>query len=70
MSMGSPISITIAEIYLQHFEDIHIKLLLDTKNILIYTRYVDGIVIIYDTKRIQPDHINTRRHKTQNYTRK
>jgi hypothetical protein len=57
--MGSPISSTIAEIFLQHFEDTHIKQLLDTKNILFYTRYVDDIVIIYDTKRIQPDHINT-----------
>jgi hypothetical protein len=53
--MGSPISSTIAEIYLQHFEDIHIKVLIDTKNILMYTRYVDDIVIIYDTKRINPN---------------
>jgi hypothetical protein len=33
--MGSPISGTIAEIFLQHIiENIHIKHLLDTKNII------------------------------------
>jgi hypothetical protein len=57
--LGSPISSTIAELFLQHFEDIHIKQLLDTKNIIFYTRYVDDILIIYDTKRIHPDNINT-----------
>jgi hypothetical protein len=44
--MGSPISSTIAEIFLQHLEDIHIKQLLDTKNIIFYIRYVDDILII------------------------
>jgi hypothetical protein len=39
--MGSPISSTIAETFLQNFEDIHIKHLLDTKCIAFYTRYVD-----------------------------
>jgi len=34
LSKGSPISITIAEIFLQHLEDIHLKQLLDTKNII------------------------------------
>jgi len=55
---GSPISSIIAEIFLQHFEDIHIKELFDTKNIIFYTRYGDDILIIYDTQRIQPDRIN------------
>jgi hypothetical protein len=41
IAMGSPISGTIAEIYLQHFEDTNIKHLLDTKNLAFYTRYVD-----------------------------
>jgi hypothetical protein len=40
VSMGSPISSTKAEIFLQHLEDIHIKQLLDTKNIIFYTKYV------------------------------
>jgi hypothetical protein len=39
VSMRSPISSTIAGIFLQHFEDIHIKQLLDTKNIISYTHY-------------------------------
>jgi hypothetical protein len=37
VSMGSPIFSTIAKIFLQHLEDIHIKQLLDTKNITFYT---------------------------------
>jgi len=57
--MGSPISNLAAEIFLQHYEDIHIKQLLDTKNIALYTRYVDDILIIYDIRKIQPQTINT-----------
>jgi len=41
--MGSPISGIIAEIFLQHFEDIYVEYLLDTKNLAFYTRYVDDI---------------------------
>jgi len=63
ISMGSPISSTIAEIFLQYFEDIYIyiyiKQLRDTKNIIFYTRYVDTILIIYNTKRTHPDLTNT-----------
>jgi hypothetical protein len=57
IAMGSPISGLVAEIFLQHYEDIHTKQLLDTKNIAFYTRYVDDILIIYD-KKIQPQTIN------------
>jgi len=57
--MGSPISRLIAEIFLQHYEDIHIKQFLDTKNIALYTRYVDDILIIHDTTKIPPHTINT-----------
>ena len=70
VSMGSPISSTIAEIVLQHLENVHIKQLLDTKNIILYTRYVDDILIIFDTTRIITDQvnkyineINTNKHK-------
>jgi hypothetical protein len=59
ISMGSPILSLIAEIFLQYYEDIHIKQLFDTKNIALYTRYVDDILIIYDTTKIQPHIINT-----------
>jgi hypothetical protein len=56
--MGSPISSIIAKIFLQHFKDVHIKQLLDTKNILLYTQYIDNIQIIYDT-RTHPHAINS-----------
>jgi len=46
VSMGSLISSLIAEIFIQHYEDIHIKQLLDTKNMALYTRHVDDNLII------------------------
>jgi hypothetical protein len=55
--MGSPISGTMAEIFLQHIENRDIKQLLDSKNIVFHTRYVDDIFIIYDTTRITPGEI-------------
>jgi hypothetical protein len=58
VSMGSPISSTIAEIFLQNIENTHIKQLLDTTNILYYTRYVEDILVIYDTR-----YINDTAHK-------
>jgi len=57
IAIGSPISDTMAEIFLQHIENKHIKQLLDSKNIVFYTRYVDDIFIIFDTTRITPDEI-------------
>lgn len=60
--MISQISSTIAEIFLQLLEDIHIKQLLDTKYIIFYTSYVDDILIIYDTNRTKPDFFNTYVH--------
>jgi hypothetical protein len=56
--MGSPLSGIIAEIFLQHYEDTNIKHLLDTKNIAFYTRYVDDILIIFDTTKIDSHTIN------------
>jgi len=58
LSIDSPISCTIAEIFLQHLEDIHIKQVLGTKNIISYTRHVGDTLIIYDTKRTNPNLIN------------
>ena len=57
--MGSPISSTIAEIFLQRLEDVHIKQLLDNRNITIYTRYVDDILIVYDTEKTNSDLITS-----------
>jgi hypothetical protein len=60
--MGSPISGTIVEIFLQHLENTHLKQILETKTIVFYTRYVDDILIIYNTKQPTPqtlqNHIN------------
>ena len=46
--MGSPISITIAEIYIQFLEELYVKQWLDSRQILYYKRHVDDILIIYD----------------------
>jgi hypothetical protein len=46
--MGSPISSTIAEFYHQFFEEIDIKLWLESKEIIYYKIYVDDILIIFD----------------------
>jgi hypothetical protein len=50
IAMGSPISGTIAEIFLQHLEHIYIRPLIETKRILFYIWYMDDILIIYDTE--------------------
>ena len=55
IAMGSSISSTIAEIFLQHLEYAHVKQLLDNQNIIFYTRYVDHILIVYDTTKRTPD---------------
>jgi tRNA A-37 threonylcarbamoyl transferase component Bud32 len=57
--MGSPVSNTTAKIFLQYFEDKHIKHILDTKNVSLYVCYVNDIVIIYDSKKIHSDLITT-----------
>jgi hypothetical protein len=62
VSKGSPILGIVSEIFLQHLENTQLKQILDTNNIILYTRYVDDILIIYNTKKISPeiiqDHIN------------
>ena len=49
--------------FLQHTETTQLKQILDTSNIAFYTRYVDDILIIYDTEKVSPgaikDHINS-----------
>jgi hypothetical protein len=55
--MGSPISGIIAEIFLQSFEEKHLNHILDQNNIIFYTRYVDDILLIYNTDKTNPDHI-------------
>ena len=48
IAIGSPISSTLAEIYLQFLEEIYIKQWLESKEISYYTRYVDDTLIIFD----------------------
>ena len=55
--MGSPISGLVAEILLQALERTHIRPLLDTKHITLYTRYIDDILIIYDAAQTNLDAI-------------
>jgi len=45
--MGSPISSTMTEIYLQFLEETYIKLWLESKVIIYYKRYVDDILITF-----------------------
>jgi hypothetical protein len=48
IAMGSPISGTLAEIYLQHIEELFIKHWIESQEIFYYERYVHDIIIIYD----------------------
>jgi hypothetical protein len=57
VAMGSPLSGTVAEIFLQHLEGIHIKPLVDSKSIIFYSRHVDDIIIIYDANHNNPETI-------------
>jgi len=63
ISMGSPISNTIAEIFLQNLGNIHLKQLLDTETIVLYTRYISSILIIYNTKHTHPETIHNHMNK-------
>ena len=63
VSMGSPISNTVTEIFLQNLEQSYLKQLLDTNNIIFYTRYVDDILIIYNSTQITPEIINDQINK-------
>jgi len=55
IAMGSPISSTMAEVYLQYIEETHMKQWLDSKEIMYYKRYVDDIMIIYDQSKTQDE---------------
>jgi hypothetical protein len=66
ISMGSPISSLIAEVFLQNFEGKNIKQFLETKSIIFYIRYVDDILIIFDKTKIIPQNINKHINKVHN----
>ena len=57
IAMGSPISGTLAEIYLKLIEERYIKHSIENQNIVYYKRYVDDIFIIFDTNRINENTI-------------
>jgi len=57
VAMGSPISGTVAEIFLQQLEKTHIKHLIDSKHLIFYARYVDDILIIYDSTLTSPTNV-------------
>ena len=59
VSMGSPLSGNIAEIFLQHLEQTYLKQIMDNENIIFYARYVDDILIIYNSEHISATDINT-----------
>jgi hypothetical protein len=61
--MGSPISNSTAEIFLQYLET-HLKHILELKQIVFYTRYVDDILMIYNTKYTTPETIHQHIDKT------
>ena len=49
--MGSPISGTLTEIYLQLIEEYNIKHWIENKDLFYYKRYVDDIFIIVDIRK-------------------
>jgi hypothetical protein len=57
VAMDSPISGTVAKIFLQQLEKTHIKHLIDSKHLIFYARYVDDILIIYDFTFTSPTNI-------------
>jgi hypothetical protein len=48
LAMGAPISVIIAEIFIQYLEHKYIDPIFRTREIIAYYRYIDDILIIYD----------------------
>jgi hypothetical protein len=48
LAMGAPSSAVLSEVYLQHLEHTEIIMIITQHNILVYFRYVDDILMIYD----------------------
>ena len=58
--MGSPISGTLAEIFLQLIEKQNVKHWIENGDLFYYRRYVDDIFIIIDTRNIDDNIIRNR----------
>ena len=57
VAMGSPISGTMAEVFLQHYEKLYVKHLLEEQAIAYYARYEDDILIVFDSSKITTSEI-------------
>jgi predicted CoA-binding protein len=57
VAMGSPISGTMTEVFLQRLEKTIIKHLIDARDLSFHTRYKDDILINYDSMITNPDSI-------------
>jgi hypothetical protein len=57
--MGSLISGFIAEIFLQYYEDYTIKHHLEDKNIIFSNRYIDYVLMLFDSRRTTAEQIGT-----------
>jgi hypothetical protein len=58
--MGSPISGTIVEIFLQYYEYLILKHMLETQAIIYYNRYVDNTLIIFNSTITSEEHITSK----------
>jgi hypothetical protein len=56
IAMGSPLSTTIVEIFLQNLEQNRLKHLLEGKMIMYYNIYIDDIFIVYNQTNNPPNH--------------
>jgi hypothetical protein len=57
--MGSQVSSVVAETFLQLYEQKLVKYCLGNKRILSYYRYVDDILIVFDSQFISIEQIHT-----------
>jgi len=67
--MGSPVSGTLAEIYLQLIEEYHVKHWIENGDLAYYKRYVYDIFIIIDTRRTDDNIIKNRMNSIDNNLR-
>jgi hypothetical protein len=65
--MRSSISSTIAEIFLQHYENLFIKNGLESTSVTYYSRYVGGAFIIFNAKNTTEDTILNNMNSINNY---
>ena len=66
IAVGSPISGTLAEIYLQLLEEHHVKHWIENGDLFYYKRYVDDILIIIDTIKTDENILENRMNNIDN----